>query len=131
MGIGVPKVDNSAPAFFTDFGLSDGPPGNGQKKDSVVITTASHIRWLLQVQLQSSPQKDLAKVNVTAPNLFVKDWVFKRERSKRDEVHIAMYVNKTAENRNLTILLQQFWQDYYRADEEMKCDMKGIAIALK
>ncbi|MGB6152643.1 MAG: hypothetical protein WBG48_11680 [Pricia sp.] len=77
------------------------------EKDSVVITTGSDIWWLSEVQLEGSPQKDLAKVNVTAPNFIVEDSVFTVERRNSNEVHIAMSENKTDENRKLIVLLQQ------------------------
>lgn len=77
------------------------------EKDSVVITTGSDIWWLSEVQLEGSPQKDLAKVDVMAPSFIVEDSVFTVERRNGNEVHIAMSENKTDENRKLIVLLQQ------------------------
>lgn len=74
--------------------------------DSVLIITRSDFWQLSEIQLEGSPLRDLAKVDVAAPNFIVEDSAFVVERRNRNEVYITMSENKTDENRKLTVLLQ-------------------------
>ena len=104
--------DNSKPAVLgcntpNIIDLSENEVEFKSEGDSVTITTGSQNWWLSEIQLEGSPQHNLAKVDVIAPNFSVQDSVFTLERRDRNKIYITMSENKTDENRKLLILLQQ------------------------